>query len=161
MLDGYVSHLQAKVTPECVFDSEDGQFADLYLHSGDKVDPVLCAPDLPKSDAIPISRLMIKGKFTDNCTKLEGSLVGCLSKASAGKICMCILGDCQAPAPDPNSSDYCQRNCGPHINFGANLNELPLNCHSDKVGSCMGDECDAWTFSQDFGADLIPEAKML
>lgn len=155
MLDGFVSHYVATVTAGCRFESLVGSVFDLFFHTGSVEDPVLCAPDLPKKDAIPMSRLLFGGEFTENCTKIEADLSGCITQAGANGICMCILGDCKDPPPDPTSDDYCQRECGPRINFGINMAGLPLSCDSTTTASCTGDACDAWTLTGDFSAVLI------
>lgn len=96
---------------------------ELNFHTGPKDEPIICAPDVPKTNSIPMSGLITNGELRTDCAAGTASITGAylqgwISEAAADSICSCGQFDqgttsytCD-PTLTPGHDNYCFANCG-------------------------------------------------
>ncbi|NOZ02411.1 MAG: hypothetical protein GXP54_11045 [Deltaproteobacteria bacterium] len=123
-VEGFTTEFDAVVDENCNF-STVGQ-ADLWFHPGPLDHALICSAGddtigLPK-DTIPISNLIAKGHFNDECTQItDGDLTGCIAADAACQICSFMLAPDYSEwniETDPSITtencqpSYCDGTCG-------------------------------------------------
>ncbi len=106
----------------CTYDNAAAPGA-LNFHTGPKDDPIICAPDVPLTNSIPMSGLVTNGVLNVNCdagtASIEGAyLQGWIAEEAADGICSCGNFDPDTTSytcdrtPDAGATNYCFKNCG-------------------------------------------------
>lgn len=120
---GYTDTYELTTSPgECDYTNEDKP-GTLSFHTGPKDDPVICAPDVTPSNAIPIMGLITDATLQTDCdaktASIEGAyLQGWIKEEAADMICSCNGYDPETKTytcdsePQPGHANYCFENCG-------------------------------------------------
>ena len=106
----------------CAYNNEAAP-GELNFHTGPKDDPIICAPDVPKTNSIPMSGLVTNGTLNVDCEAGTASITaaylqGWIAETAADGICSCGRFDDAAIAYtcehelDDTASNYCFKNCG-------------------------------------------------
>jgi len=94
----------------------------LNFHTGPKDKPIICAPDVPLTNSIPMSGLVTNGVLNVDCdagtASIEGAyLQGWIAEAAADGICSCGTFDegsksYTCPSTLNPSGNFCFQHCG-------------------------------------------------
>jgi hypothetical protein len=106
----------------CAYDNAAAP-GELNFHTGPKDDPIICAPDVPLTNSIPMSGLVTNGVLNVDCDAGTASITGAklggwIAETAADGICSCGQFDEDSKsytcphAQDPAATNYCFKNCG-------------------------------------------------
>jgi|GEM_PF-3005201 len=97
---------------------------ELNFHTGPKDDPIICAPDVPMTNSIPMAGLITDGVLSTDCAAGTASITGAklkgwIAESAADGICACGQFDSDSnqytcdKTPDPDSTlNVCFQKCG-------------------------------------------------
>lgn len=154
--------LLEKYAVEFVFDVEGCNFKtqqkyDLFYHSGDPAQPVLCGPELPQPNALPLKNLDAKGAFDNKCEQIPiASLDGCIAVSAAEKVCMCNdFSYKKCPInPKVDGQTYCEKTCG--VDFGTNFGGFVKDV-AQLAPICKVKDEDGYYLGGTFRAQVLPK----